>query len=360
MSDTGLKRSRQLLNEALLCTKAEDVPGQWLSIKPLITEWWSAYKRWEAQDTFKDAYVEGRMTVRSFKSTFETEVHKQIPRGTLKTPVEKFFADSQRNPLSQNEGMRHLTAFEAPSEHQKYWQDRGLDSSAFAKPSNFISREVKYAHGLHDLSASLIKPGKPLDKQLFSAGDGVHLSFVPLSKEEDQLLMWKLTGLAKRLQGLVPDFYSLVRGYRAKMTRIKLARDYDIGTGFTVTPVANPGNGPQYKLKYGVGTTVKVKGVIAPKQISVEEQMRLQGSLQQDQMKFRQILQTVSMDKKQVTEIVIALREHNGPFPVYAVLDQTRRVCDCFEIVGGQKRLNGRTISIEDGTLRSRAASRDG
>lgn len=352
MSGTGLKLCREQLNQGLTSTPAEQIPAEWnSSIRRLISQWWSAYKRWEAQDTFAKAYEESRMTVRSFGKDFGKEVHKNIPRGTLKVTEERFFANRQRAALDPTDHSQHYAAFHEEAESQKYWQNRGLDSAAFADPANFISREVKYAHGLHDLSASLVNPRKPLNLQLFSSGDGVHLAFAPLSKEEDQQVIWRLAGLAKRLQAQLPEFYSLIHGYRARMTRIKLARNYDIGTGFIATPAANPGQGPQYKLTYGLGTTIKEKGKFAPRPIDPQEQQRLQTSMRQQALQFKQILAGAVLNKGEVNEIVIALREHDGPFPVYAVLRKDQGLCECFDIAGGQRVMNGHTISIQDGTM---------
>ncbi|HET7929988.1 MAG TPA: hypothetical protein VFL63_01175, partial [Rhodanobacteraceae bacterium] len=122
-------------------------------------------------------------------------------------------------------------------------------------------------------------------------------------------------------------------------------------TGFIVTPIANTGQGPRYKLKYGLGTTIKEKGALLPRKLSLNEQQQLQVSLQQEAMQFRQILSSASMDKKEVNEIVIALRKHAGPFPVYAVLQSKLGYCECFDIVGSQKVPNSHRISIADGTM---------
>ena len=352
MSGIGLKLARQQLNDVLNATPAAEIPALWNNtIRQLITQWWAIYKQWEAQDTFDKAYGDARMTVRSFGKEFDKEVNKNIPRGTLKVTGERFFADKQRTELEPNAHQQNYTAFHSEAENQKYWQNRGIDGSAFADPANFISREVKYANGLHDLSASLVNPGKPLNLQLFSSGDGVHLAFAPLSKEEDQQVIWKLTGLAKGLQGQLPEFYFLVRRYRAEMTRIKLARNYDIGTGFIATPIANPGQGPQFKLTYGLGTTIKEKGRFSPRSLSPQQQQQLQASMRLQALQFKQILAGATFNKGEVNEIVIALRRHAGPFPVYAVLRKDLRCCDCFDIVGGQRVMNGRRINIENGKM---------
>ena len=346
-----MKHSREALNNILLSTSAPDIPARWNEIKPLIAAWWTGYKRWEAKDTFKNAYDQKRVTVRSFTANFSEQLRKSIPKGTLNIPLAKFYADSQRTPLRKDVKDQYHREYHTGTEHQKYWQDRGIDSAAFANPANFTSREAKYAHGLHDLSASLINPEKPINLQLFSAGDGVLLAFSPLSKEEDQQVVWKLTGLAKVLQGQLPEFHFLVRGYRAEMTRVKLARDYDIGTGFIATKIADPGQGPQFKLTYGLGSTIKEKGQNFPRSLSQHEQVKLKFKLRQEAMQFKNILNGVPLNAKQTNEIVISLRKHAGPFPVYAVLRVHLGYCECFDIVGDNMVINGRQISIENGTM---------
>jgi hypothetical protein len=351
MAGTGLKSSRIKLNEALACTPTEEIPAQWSGIKPLIVEWWTCYKRWEAQDTFKKAYDEKRMTVRAFKADFDREVHKKLAQSDFSVAPSRIFADSKRTELDEKTQFQHSDAMRDPAARPKYWQDRGIDSTEFAKPANFVSRDAKYTKGLHDLSASLVKPNKPLNLQLFYSGDGQNLAFVPLSKEEDQQVIWKLTVLAKGLQAKLVDFYTLIRGYRAEMTRIKIARDYDLGAGFIASPIANPGNGPSYRLKYGLGTTIKVTGKKFPIDLSLVDQQKLQVSLHLEAMNFKRILKTASMDTGQVNEIVIALRKHAGPFPVYAKLRIDLGYCECYDIVADRPVWNGHRISIANGTV---------
>jgi hypothetical protein len=134
------------------------------------------------------------------------------------------------------------------------------------------------------------------------------------------------------------------------MTRIKIARDYDIGTGFIASPIANPGDGPSYRLKYGLGTTIKERGG-SLRALSLAEQRQLMVSLHLEAMNFKRILQTASMTTGQVNEIVMALRKHAGPFPVYAKLRIDLGYCECYDIVADRPVLNGHRISIANGTM---------
>ncbi len=109
----------------------------------------------------------------------------------------------------------HDKIFHKTDEAQKYRANRGIDSSAFANPANFASRETKYDAGLHDLSASLLNPGLSIFDQIHNSDqggklnfkkeeiEGAHFSFLPLSKEEDQLMLYKLIQCAKRLRLMI-------------------------------------------------------------------------------------------------------------------------------------------------------------
>ena len=86
----------------------------------------------------------------------------------------------------------HDDIFHKTAEAQKYRAARGIDSSAFANPANFVSREKKYDEGLHDLSASLLNPGLSIFDQIHNTDvggklnfkkeeiEGAHFSFLPL------------------------------------------------------------------------------------------------------------------------------------------------------------------------------------
>jgi hypothetical protein len=225
-------------------------------------------------------------------------------------------------------------------EAQKYHAKRGIDSSPFAVPSNFATREKKYEEGLHDLSASLLNHNTQIFvfDQTHNSGQGAHYSFLPLSQEADQEVIFTLTRYAKD-RVTFPQLYHKVRGFRAEMTRVKLAQDSDMAVGYSVIPVVkppteSPGARPAYKLRYGLGNTTTVAGQ------SPLVTAQIYQARQQTARRFKQILLTRPGLKN---EIVIAIRKHAGPFPVYAV--RQGKVLKCYDIVDNEMKLNGKTIS---------------
>jgi hypothetical protein len=125
------------------------------------------------------------------------------------------------------------------------------------------------------------------------------------------------------------------------MTRVKLANDFDMAVGYSVIPVAkspnqSPGAQLGFKLRYGLGNTTTVSGQPDPLLVTANIYQARQATAR----RFKQILLTRPGLKN---EIVIAIRRHAGPFPVYAILQ--RGVLRCYDIVNDEMKLNGKTIS---------------
>ncbi len=335
------------------------VKRNWTVVEPLMNSWWTAYKKWEANDKFHRAFKDRRMTVRTFPGgvgAFDKQVSKEFKRGTISlasstsTETEvRIFADSKYTPLGSDAVMQeHDKIFHKTDEAQKYRAARGIDSSAFANPANFVNREKKYDEGLHDLSASLLNPGLSIFDQIHNTDqggkknfkkediEGAHFSFLPLSKEDDQLMLYKLIQCAKRLRLMLPALDDKVRAYRAEMTRIKLASEFDMAIGYSAVPANRPG-GPAYKLRYGLGKQTTVMGASGQQTVLVTAE--LYAARQQAALKFKKILGI--RDAK--NEIVIAIRKHAGPFPVYAVRNGNELLC--YDIVANTKVLNNKKIS---------------
>jgi hypothetical protein len=391
-----LEYHRQELNKFLNQWQPALLVNNWLPIGRAIDGWWNSYKQWEKQDTFDKAFQDDRMTVRSFPAGFEEQRAKEFP--TLNIEADRYFADGQYTRLSDEERKKHAGIFNAPREigeiqgkylervsereekieawdqkklrltkaisqtpqipsmpespvfpddlvaryreAQKYHAKRGIDSSPFAVPSNFATREKKYEEGLHDLSASILNHNTPILDQVHNSGQGAHYSFLPLSEEEDQEVIFTLTRYAKD-RVTFPQLYPKVRGFRAEMTRVKLAQDFDMAVGYSVIPVVkppneSPGARPAFKLRYGLGNTTTVSGQNPDPLVTAQ----IYQARQQTARRFKQILLTRPGLKN---EIVIAIRKHAGPFPVYAVLQG--KVLKCYDIVGNEMKLNGKTIS---------------
>jgi hypothetical protein len=320
----------------------------WTAVEPLIDKWWDAYKVWEANDTFDKAFRKKRMTVRTFPGGdkgFAEQVSKNFGAGTISlasydkktrdTEV-RVFADSQYTPLGAEALKEHDRVFHKTDEKSNYMAQRGIDSSAFANPDNFATRETKYAAGLHDLSASLLNPELSIFDQIHNTDKDAHFSFLPLSKEEDQYVLFTLTQYAKT-EHLLPALYNKVRRYRAEMTRVKVANEFDMGIVYSAVPVADHGAGPAYKLRYGLGKKTTITGPQGQETVMVTPQ--IYAARRQAAIKFKSIVGI--RDGK--NEVVIAIRRHAGRFPVYAVRNGDH--LECYNIVNGGMAPDGRRIS---------------
>jgi hypothetical protein len=342
--------------------KGDDyLTGHWAQLDPLMNRWWTAYKNWEANDKFNRAFTDSRMSVRTFpggdivkdeQTPFEKQVQKTFPMGSIsvaswnkkarETEV-RVFADSQYTRLDPQALKEHDRIFHKTDEHDKYGARRGIDTSAFSNPANFVSREKKYAEGLHDLSASLLNPGLSIFDQIHNDDDGMkantegaHFAFVPLSKEEDQLMLYKLIQYAKRLRLMLPGLQERVRSYRAEMTRVKLANEFDMAVVYTAVPVAKGRGGPAYKLRYGLGKSTTVAG---DDSLTTPVTPQIYAARQEAARSFKSIIGI----RNAKNEIVIALRKHAGPFPVYAVRKGNELLC--YKIVTNKMEPDGRKIS---------------
>src|SRR5262249_37740205 len=65
----------------------------WPYVQARIAAWWAAYKKWEAVDTFNEAFEEKRMTVRTFDAGYATQVLKSFD--SIQVTQDNFFADSR-------------------------------------------------------------------------------------------------------------------------------------------------------------------------------------------------------------------------------------------------------------------------
>ena len=322
----------------------------WEQMATLVRNWWNAYKDWERDiDTFNDAVSHDRMTLRTFGAKFTKEVDKTFEKGSLGLSAERFFQDSRYSPVDDQGGTRKL-AFDNPEEKKHYGANRGIRGSAFAVPENFASREAKYKAGTHDLSASLFDHKYDMfdrvgggRKQNHHTEDGAHFVFLPLSKEDDQEVIFNLVRAAKAMRGTVPDLYALVRDYRSKMTRVKLAADFDMGVGYTAVPSASTANeGPHFKLRYGLLAAMTQRGVGGDGQETVSVTTETYQARQQAGIRFKSVLAAARGRKN---EIVVAVRQHAGAFPVYA--ERNGMELRCFRLEGNTKVFTGGTVSVK-------------
>jgi hypothetical protein len=124
------------------------------------------------------------------------------------------------------------------------------------------------------------------------------------------------------------------------MTRVKLASDYDMGTGYIAVPTPGRADGLAYSVTYSLGSTLKQRGAPVPPKTTMD---RLKA---RREMYFKHQADIV---KYPTNELVIAMRRHKGPFPVYAVYEDgsPEGILNCFNIAGGKKELLiGKTITV--------------
>lgn len=316
------------------------VKYNWPELQGRMSGWWTAYKKWEARDSFYEAFRGKRMTVRTFPAGFERQRDKKFDKIDL--DYDRFFADGQYTKATASQQTFDYGRYNWPGnpERAQYWAYRGIDSSPFADPANFTSRAKKYEEGLHDMSASLLNPRISILKQIHNNEQGAHFSFLPLSEEEDQRMLFDLTRFAKGFKNTFPAPYQHVRSYRAEMTRLKVAQEMDMAAGYTMIPAPRPGGGPQYKLRYGLVGSMTVVG----KPMGIPVTAGVYAARQQAALNFKSIL-----DKRDAkNEIIISIRRHAGQFPLYAIREGEELAC--YRINGTNMELTGNVIA-PDGTV---------
>lgn len=302
------------------------VRKEWPLAKQLIDTWWKDYKDWERDDTFSAAFYDSRMTSRSWFGKLNTieELRPDADRTVSKKGVRGDKKNWKTDPV--------VTDFD----RYGYLRNAGMASLAQrTNPANFYpapslnEMSGKYKLGLHDMSVTLLNPNKAIREQAHSKDNGTIFSFMPLSDPLDQAVFQTLNRTAKSLLRERPELYELVRAYRNSMTRIKLACEHDMGTGFTAVERADR---PGYKLSYTIGNVAKViddeKTVIRPgggavKQVPITPEIL--KARQDSALDFRAIVTRQVFDH---TEIIVAFRQHAGKFPVFAQLNSEDK---CFE-----------------------------
>ena len=279
------------------------VKEDWPSARQLVVDWWDAYQKFERDDTFDTAWSEQRMSLRwcgrgldySFKGVEAT----RIDTGESVT----------YGKLISNVGVKGVMA--------------RLDPKVFLPYAGGVSRKTEL--GLHDLSASILRSNAPITTQLFNAGSFAkktptqirdvlkelqkaskgepYYVFMPLSKPADQKVFHFLNDLAKQKRD--SPLYPLVREIRSKMTRVKLACEHDMGTGFLA---AKPDNAVNPKFRYGHQKTTKTRassGLLVP---GVENSPELIAARKSQAMAYDEMLKKA----KGVNEVTIAYRYHDS------------------------------------------------
>jgi hypothetical protein len=292
---------------------------------PLMDRWYDDYKAFERDDTIARAYREQRLTVKGMDPVWQDSIafkgaDKQMHR----------FVDPRGKSYPLDKGMKGMRLRIDPRNFLPY---EGGDSK-------------KLELGLHDTSSGLMSGDRPISEQQYKkleAGmDNVTKKlyvFMPLGYPEDQALFQMLNDLGKRVRLERPNFYSLVRFIRARMTRLKLAAEHDMSTNFSLaTPVSykiNSAGETVPKFQFGLlaetGATVrdneylndagkealkkkakwgadgKIKTVpVTPELLSARRQAAIN-------------YQNLVLDQYSYGEVTVAYRKHEGGFPLFTM-----------------------------------------
>jgi hypothetical protein len=281
----------------------------WPSAERLVLDWWDAYQKFERDDTFDTAWSDQRMSLRwcgrgldfSFKGVEATRID------AVKNTDGSFPSVTYGN-LTSNVGVKGVMA--------------RLDPKVFLPYAGGVSRKTEL--GLHDLSASILRSNAPITKQLFNAGSfagknptqirdvltgmrkdakgAPYYVFMPLSKPADQKVFHFLNDLAK--QNRNSQLYPLVREIRSKMTRVKLACEHDMGTGFLAAKPDNPVN-PKFRYGHQKTTKERVSGSLKSGRDNSRELIAARKS---QAMAYDQMLKKATG----VNEVTIAYRYHDS------------------------------------------------
>jgi hypothetical protein len=175
-----------------------------------------------------------------------------------------------------------------------------------------------------------------------------YFCFLPLSKPEDQYVIYKLVRYAKALRMEIPDLYELILGYRSEMTRVKLAHGFDMGTGYIAVETKDPTDNIPYKVSYSIGNAAKERRAEPGAIGKVNEPVNSDLIRKRQQAYFKHNADVAMLGN----EIVIAMREHAGSFPVYAFSTGAEFTCFTIREDGtadcnsdGTPKPNGKTIT---------------
>lgn len=303
-----LTRSRNKLNDMLTGSSAVSfaTDASWETAEQALSDWWKDVKDEEAKDTFSEVLGEKRMTVRAMADNrgdkvLEFQVKAEGAEPNVQTDRKMTFAY----------GVKGVQA-------------RGT-------PENFVNKQ-KNKLGLHELSASLLTGDRGLAQNQIKYYASATYVFMPLPREEDLQVFAVLNGIAKTSGS--KKFKDYVRMIASKLTRVKSAYEYDMGT--TYCDIADRGTQGPGKFRYGLSGTVSSPGKkVASKADDLEIARRKQLAI-----KYKSILSSGARN-----EIVVAYRQHGDGttcFPLF-----TRREGALFPIVSATGVRTGESITLD-------------
>jgi hypothetical protein len=284
----------------------------WPISADLITLWWDDYQAWERDETIARAFNDNRLAEKELK-------REKVQYGGEGASEPGKFSAYKRYGDAQTE----------------YYPDHLYNTgvSGFvkrAKPEYWLGSETtnKYTDGLHDVSMSILKAGKPIDKQTYhdlqyvdgfgKSKTGTIVIFVALPEPEDMAVFYRLNDIAKVVKTSCADFYNRVRTFRSEMNRVMLAWDCDMASNFIAK---RPDNKAKPKLHYGMINSIRVDGRIVA--ATEEDRKKARDTARPNWEEFRQgrsrnYKSILAEMKKQYNECTIAVRKHANPiFPVF-------------------------------------------
>lgn len=319
---------RAQLKERLNSGNAFD-PSNGEETMRLAELWWQFYKIWEKKDRFKAAFEQGRMTVRQIP----------IPKGMESKPIGEI--KDYEIQYGNYQGRAGEAAFgirRGDVEKQSYPNERYRVGTAALKerlnPANFgmdKGERLKYATGLHDMSASLCVPNLPklTDQVRWKYQElAVRVTvFMPLALPADMEVFFLLNASAKAARATFPKGYHRTTEMRRRMTRIKLVDGEDIGAG--LSDVSAP-NSTTPKIRYGM------KGELVNGRLSGIDATRAQNVFNYTKIpKTEPVLVKPKygapvLVTKSTNEIVISYRQHEGDrFPLFTKYDTRANAFIC-------------------------------
>ena len=228
-------------------------------------QWFELFKEWERAESFERAFQDNRMTARMA-------------------------------PLSETNELKKFSVVADRGEAREMKLNPNVQSlPAASDPQNFLDGK-KNDLGLHEMSAVLLEPGRPISKQTFAKPGAVPV-FMPIPDEGDLQLFDQLCQAAKRnRQGAL---YRFVVEKRARMTRITYGSADDMAVGFLRI---EKGDGKDH-FKYGHGN---IQGHITPPEVLTQRSA--------DALHYRSKIARVQ-SRTSNNEVTIKYRQHAGGFP---------------------------------------------
>ncbi len=289
--------------------------GNWNTLRPSVEAWWKAYKKWEKGDTWKKAREEGRLTIRVYNP----------PDSTPSTKWETSHTSSLGKDSVKKAQVKHGDQAWDVSARGIYL--RTIPSNCFEAP---VQMAAKYQLGLHDLSASLLKPNVKISEQLYlrldNGKNGAFAVFMPLPDMADLFIYDTLETLTKSPVHNVGILF-LMRDIRSRMTRLAQAHHADMGAKAFAS---KPDSKSFPKFGYGASDYTgedKLRGVNG----NIGAQGLLE--LKKKAVWYKEIL---AKQTTRYNEIVIAYREHANKkeFPKFAQWDFDQKKYKVLSLVG--------------------------